>query len=69
MGLLVIEPQRKVRHDVQHPACQAPALQQALLTRIIRVQDLEQSLSFFQSPSRHLHSLLLQRERLSLQLE
>ncbi|XP_029304740.1 uncharacterized protein LOC115019359 [Cottoperca gobio] len=34
-GLLVIEPWRNVSHVVQHHACESPAIQQALVTRII----------------------------------
>lgn len=62
LGLLVIEPQRNVSHIVQHHPCEAEAIQQALVTRIMNAQDLERNRNFFLYPSTVLHSLLRQRD-------
>ena len=62
LGLLVIEPQRNVSHNVQHHPCEAQAIQQALVTRIMNSQDLERNRDFFLYPSTVLDSLLRQRD-------
>ncbi|KAL7390041.1 hypothetical protein ABVT39_013955 [Epinephelus coioides] len=61
-GLLVIEPWRNVSHNVQHHPCESPAIQQALVTRIINAQDLERNRNFFLYPKKVFHSLLRQRD-------
>ncbi|XP_040907988.1 uncharacterized protein LOC121191010 [Toxotes jaculatrix] len=66
MGLLVIEPWRNVSHNVQHHPCESPAIQEALVTRIINAQDLEQNRNFFLYPEKVLHSLLTQRNDFEL---
>ncbi|XP_026184493.1 uncharacterized protein LOC113143208 [Mastacembelus armatus] len=65
-GLLVIEPWRNVSHSVQHHPCQSPAIQQALVTRIINAQDLEQNRNFFLYPEKVFHSLVRQRDDFEL---
>ncbi|CAJ1063429.1 uncharacterized protein LOC117813111 [Xyrichtys novacula] len=62
LGLLVIEPHRNVSHSVQHHPCESPAIQQALVTRIMNALDLVQSKNFFLHSERVLHSLFKQRE-------
>ncbi|KAF3840686.1 hypothetical protein F7725_006548, partial [Dissostichus mawsoni] len=59
-GLLVIEPWRNVSHDVQHHACKSPAIQQALVMRIINAQDLERNRNFFLYQEKVLLSFLRQ---------
>lgn len=66
LGLLVIEPLRNVSHSVQHHQCEAPAIQQALLTRIMDALDMEQNKHFFQFPARVFHSLLKQKDGFEL---
>lgn len=66
LGLLVIEPWRNVSHNVQHHPCESPAIQQALVTRIINAQDLERNRNFFLYPARVFHSLLRQRDDFEL---
>ncbi|TDH05293.1 hypothetical protein EPR50_G00141420 [Perca flavescens] len=65
-GLLVIEPCRNVSHKVQHHPCESPAIQQALVTRIMNAQDLERNRNFFQFSEKVLHSLLRQRDDFEL---
>ncbi|XP_034744950.1 uncharacterized protein LOC117954987 [Etheostoma cragini] len=65
-GLLVIEPCRNVSHHVQHHPCESPAIQQALVTRIINAQDLERNRNFFQFPEKVLRGLLRQRDNFEL---
>ncbi|XP_071317558.1 uncharacterized protein [Trachinotus anak] len=66
LGLLVIEPWRNVSHNVQHHPCESPAIQQALVTRIMTTQDLEQNRNFFLYPQKVFHSLLRQRNDFEL---
>jgi len=61
-GLLVIEPGRNVSHMVQHHPCESPAIQQALVTRIINAQDLERNRYFFLYPEKFFNGLLRQKE-------
>lgn len=68
-GLLVIEPQRNVSHSVQHHPCQAPAIQQALVTRIMNAQDLERNRNFFRYADRVFYSLLRQRDAFELRTD
>ncbi|XP_041864985.1 uncharacterized protein LOC121654773 [Melanotaenia boesemani] len=65
-GLLVIEFQKNVSHGVQHHPCESPAIQQALVTRIMNSQDLERNRNFFLYSIRVLHSLLRQRDDFEL---
>lgn len=60
-GVLVIEPLRNVSHKVRHHRCQSPAIQEALVTRIMNAQDLESNRNFFQYPEKVFHGLLRQR--------
>lgn len=66
LGLLVIEPWRNVSHNVQHHPCESPAIQQALVTRIINAQDLERNRNFFLYPEKVFQSLLRQRHNFEL---
>nr|XP_015816640.2 uncharacterized protein LOC107386627 [Nothobranchius furzeri] len=66
LGLLVIEPQRKVNHSVQHHPCESPAIQQDLVTRIMRAQDLERNRSFFLYSEKVFRSLLMQKNDFEL---
>ncbi|XP_038127876.1 uncharacterized protein LOC119774434 [Cyprinodon tularosa] len=66
LGLLVIEPQRNVSHNVQHQACESPSIQQALLTRIMKSQDLQRNRIFFLYPDKVLQNLLRQRDDFEL---
>ncbi|XP_070700190.1 uncharacterized protein [Pempheris klunzingeri] len=66
LGLLVIEPLRNVSHKVQHHPCESPAIQQALVTRIINAQDLERNRNFFTYPEKAFYSLLRQRDDFAL---
>ncbi|KAL3970709.1 proto-oncogene protein c-fos [Sarotherodon galilaeus] len=66
LGLLVIEPLRNVSHSVQHHPCESPAIQEALVTRIINVQDLERNRKFFLYHDRVFQSLLRQRDDFEL---
>ncbi|XP_077596595.1 uncharacterized protein LOC144212518 [Stigmatopora nigra] len=59
-GLLLIETGRNVSHGVHHHPCESPAIQQALVTRIINAQDLENSRSFFLFPQKVFQKLLTQ---------
>ncbi|XP_076607086.1 uncharacterized protein LOC143333040 [Chaetodon auriga] len=68
-GLLVIERQRNVSHSVQHHPCEAPAIQQALVTRIMNSQDLERNRNFFRYPDRVFYSLLRQRDAFELRTD
>ncbi|KAI3373930.1 hypothetical protein L3Q82_022498 [Scortum barcoo] len=67
-GLLVIEPWRNVSHGVQHHPCESPAIQQALVTRIMNAQDLERNRNFFLYPEKVFHSLLRQRGDFELKI-
>ena len=64
LGLLVIEPGRNVSHNVQHHPCESPAIQQALVTRVINAQDLERNRNIFLFPEKVLRSLCRQRNDL-----
>ncbi|XP_022050747.1 uncharacterized protein LOC110951810 [Acanthochromis polyacanthus] len=66
LGLLVIEPLRNVSHNVQHHPCQSPAIQQALVTRIINALDLERNRDFFLYSNRVFYSLLRQKNDFEL---
>lgn len=68
-GLLVIEPWRNVSHDVQHHPCKSPAIQQALVTRIINAQDLERNRNFFLYPEKVLLSFLRQSDDFELKTD
>lgn len=61
LGLLVIEPWRNVSHNVQHHPCESPAIQEALVTRIMSAQDLQRNRNIFRAPDRVFHRLLRQR--------
>lgn len=61
LGLLVIEPLRNVSHSVHHHGCESPAIQQALLIRIMNAQDLERNKNFFRHPQKVFRGLLRQR--------
>lgn len=65
-GLLVIEPRRKVSHSVQHHPCESAAIQQALVTLIMKAQDLEHNINFFLFPQKVLQSLVRQRDDFEL---
>ncbi|KAK1883335.1 putative ubiquitin carboxyl-terminal hydrolase 3 [Dissostichus eleginoides] len=65
-GLLVIEPWRNVSHDVQHHPCKSPAIQQALVMRIINAQDLERNRNFFLYQEKVLLSFLRQSDDFEL---
>ncbi|KAM6907188.1 E3 ubiquitin-protein ligase TTC3 [Xenentodon cancila] len=66
LSLLVIEPQRNVSHSVQHHPCESQAIQQALVTRIMKAQDLERNRNFFINLNRVFHSLLRQKDDFEL---
>ncbi|XP_061817668.1 uncharacterized protein [Nerophis lumbriciformis] len=65
-GLLVIEGGRNISHDVQHHPCESPAIQQALVLRIINAQDLEQSRNVFLYPKKVFYRLVGQKEDFQL---
>nr|XP_057942139.1 uncharacterized protein LOC131137820 [Doryrhamphus excisus] len=65
-GLLVIEAGRNVSHDVQHHPCESPAIQRALVIRIVNAQYLEQSRNFFLYSKKIFHRLLGQRDAFEL---
>ncbi|XP_019729213.1 uncharacterized protein LOC109518038 isoform X2 [Hippocampus comes] len=65
-GLLVIELGRNVSHNVLHHPCESPAIQRALVTRIINAQDLEHSRSFFLLSKKVLQQLLAQEDAFEL---
>ncbi|XP_068571714.1 uncharacterized protein [Cebidichthys violaceus] len=65
-GLLVIEPGRNVSHKVLHHPCESPAIQQALVTRIINAQDLERNRYFFLYPEKFFQGLLRQKDDFEL---
>ncbi|XP_047462255.1 uncharacterized protein LOC125020795 [Mugil cephalus] len=67
LGLLVIEPSRNVSHNVQHRPCESPAIQQALVTRIMNAQDLQRNRNFFLYPDKVFHGLLRQRDHFDLE--
>ncbi|XP_075997772.1 uncharacterized protein LOC142991482 isoform X2 [Genypterus blacodes] len=62
LGLLVVEPQRNVSHNVHHHPCESPAIEQALVTRIIAAQDLQRNRYFFLNSERVYRSLLRQKK-------
>lgn len=66
LGLLIIEPWRNVSHNVRHRPCESPAIQQALVARIINAQDLERNQNFFLYPERVFQSLLRQKDDFEL---
>lgn len=66
MGLLVIEPLRNVSHSVQHHQCESPAIQDALVSRIMDALDMEQNKHFFQYPEKVFYSLLRQEDDFEL---
>ncbi|XP_056253650.1 uncharacterized protein LOC130182620 [Seriola aureovittata] len=66
LGLLVIESWSNVSHNVQHHPCESPAIQEALVTRIINAQDLERNRNFFLYPEKVFHSLLRQKNDFEL---
>ncbi|XP_023117633.1 uncharacterized protein LOC111563003 [Amphiprion ocellaris] len=66
LGLLVIEPLRNVSHNIQHHPCESPAIQQALVTRIINTLDLEQNRDFFLYSSTVFYSLVRQKNDFEL---
>lgn len=66
MGLLVIEPLRNVSHSVQHHQCQSPAIQHALVSRIMDALDMEQNKHFFQYTEKVFSSLLRQEDDFEL---
>lgn len=66
MGLLVIEPLRNVSHSVQHHQCESPAIQHALVNRIMDALDMEQNKHFFQYSERVFYSLLRQEDDFEL---
>ncbi|XP_051902458.1 uncharacterized protein LOC127588011 [Hippocampus zosterae] len=65
-GLLVIEPGRNVSHNVLHHPCESPAIQRALVMRIINAQDLEHSRSFFLHSKKVFQQLLAQEDAFEL---
>lgn len=65
-GLLVVEPLKNVSHGVQHHACESPAIEQALVNRIIDAQDLERNKEFFLYGERVFSNLLRQRDDFEL---
>lgn len=67
-GLLVIEAMRNVSHSVQHHACESPAIEQALATRLLDAQDLEESRDFFQYSQMLFNHLLGQRGDFDLKI-
>lgn len=69
LGLLVIEPWRNVSHNVQHHPCESPAIQQALVTRIINAQDMERNTNFFLYPEKVFRSLLRQKDDFELKTD
>lgn len=69
LGLLVIEPFRNVSHSVQHHPCESPAIQQALVTRIMNSQDLERNRDFFLYSEKVFHSLLRQRDHFEMRID
>ncbi|XP_054881890.1 uncharacterized protein LOC129356327 [Poeciliopsis prolifica] len=66
LGLLVIEPQREVSHGVRHRPCESAAIQEALVTRIMKAQDLQRNRNFFLYPEKVLRGLLRQRQHFEL---
>ncbi|XP_042287780.1 uncharacterized protein LOC121910596 [Thunnus maccoyii] len=66
LGLLVIEPLRNVSHNVRHHPCESPAIQQALVSRIINAQDLDRNRNFFLYPEKVIHNLLRQNDDFEL---
>lgn len=66
MGLLVIEPLRNVSHNVEHHQCESPAIQHALLHRIMDALDMEQNKYFFQYPEKVFYSLVRQEDDFEL---
>lgn len=66
MGLLVIEPLRNVSHNVQHHQCESPAIQHALVSRIMDALDMEQNKHFFQYAEKVFYSLLRQEDDFEL---
>ncbi|XP_043996445.1 uncharacterized protein LOC122844761 [Gambusia affinis] len=65
-GLLVIEPQREVGHGVRHRPCESAAIQEALVTRIMKAQDLQRNRNFFLYPEKVLRGLLRQKQHFEL---
>ncbi len=61
-GLLIIEPLKNVSHNVRHHPCESPAIQQALVTRIINAQDMERNRNFFRYQDKVFYGLLRQRD-------
>ncbi|XP_075999345.1 uncharacterized protein LOC142992706 isoform X2 [Genypterus blacodes] len=67
-GMLIVEPQRNVSHEVRHRVCESKAIQQALVERFLSDQDLRTGKEFFQSSHNHHDALMAQRARFQLSM-
>lgn len=65
-GFLITEPNRKVRHRVAHSPCQTQGIIGAIVSRILAVQNIRATETFFEEAGRNLDKLIQQKEHFEL---
>lgn len=65
-GFLITEPNRKVRHRVSHSPCQSQAIISAIVSRILAVQKISKTETFFEEAGRNIDKLIQQEEHFEL---
>ncbi|GAA6102486.1 uncharacterized protein LOC106904466 isoform X2 [Tachysurus ichikawai] len=65
-GFLITEPNRKVRHRVSHISCQSQGIADAIVSRILEVQNIRATETFFWEAGRNIDKLIQQKEHFEL---
>ncbi|KAK2869007.1 hypothetical protein Q7C36_000878 [Tachysurus vachellii] len=65
-GFLITEPNRKVRHRVSHIPCQSQGITDAIVSRILEVQNIRATETFFWEAGRNIDELIQQKEHFEL---
>lgn len=65
-GFLITEPNRKVRHRVVHSPCQSQGIISAIVSRILKVQNIRATETFFEIAGRNIDKLIEQEEHFEL---
>lgn len=65
-GFLITEPDRKVRHRVAHSPCQSQGIISAIVARILVVQNIRATETFFEEAGRNLNQLIQQKDHFEL---
>lgn len=65
-GFLITEPNRKVRHRVAHSPCQSQGIISAIVTRILALQNIRATETFFEKAGRNIDKLIQQKEHFEL---